>query len=112
MRGTPAIYYKALNRPFYILGVEKELFFINIGLSVAIAMAAKFSLLMDLIALIFMVGWHTASIFITKSDPIMKKIYLHHIRYKKYYQPNSNIHAISKPPKMSVPVYQYHNEKL
>jgi type IV secretion system protein VirB3 len=111
MRGTPAIYYKSLNRSFHILGVEKDLFFINIGLGVAIAISAKFSLFMDLIAFLFLLFGHGAGILITRSDPIMKKIYLRHIRYQKYYAPTSSLQAKSKPPKMSVPVYQFQNGK-
>lgn len=106
MRGTPAIYYKALNQQFHILGAEKGLFFINLGLGVAIAISAKFSLVMDLLAIVFLFVGHTAAVLITKADPLMKMIFLRHIRYQKYYRPFSGIHAKTKIPKMSVPIYQ------
>lgn len=111
MRGTPSVFYKSLNHRFNINGVDKDLFILNVGLSGVIALSAKFSLVMSIIAVLVMMIGHGAGVLITRADPIMKNIFLRHIHFKKYYPPISGIHAKSKLPKLSVPIYQTNNGK-
>ncbi len=111
MRGTPSVFYKSLNYRFNICGVDKDLFILNVGLSVVIALSAKFSLIMSAIAVLVMIIGHFTGVLITRSDPIMKNIFLRHIRYKKYYEPIPGMHEKIKSPTLSVPVYQTNNGK-
>ena len=105
-RGTPAIYFKSLNRFFHIFGVEKQLFFLIFGFASTIAFSAKFNPAMDVIALIIFFIGHTMGILITRIDDQMLAIYRRHIHYKKYYTPTSGIHAALPIVKPSVAFYQ------
>ena len=53
MRGTPSIYFNSLNRAFHMAGVDRQLFFLNVGLCTSIAFAAQFSPLMLMVSGIF-----------------------------------------------------------
>ncbi len=108
MRSTPEIYFQSLNRRFTIMGAEKSLFFLNLGLSGAIALSAKFYWVMDITALMILLMGHAVGVLITRSDPMMKEIYLRHIRYKKYYPSLSGLQAKHEIPKFSVPSYSTH----
>lgn len=103
--GGEALYFKSLNRPFYIMGIDRKLFFLLLGLCAPIAYSARFSFEMDIVAsLLFLLGY-VASICITRADSQFFAIYLRHIKYKNYYAPQPGIHALIKLTKPSVPVY-------
>lgn len=106
MRGTVAIYYKALNREFNVLGVDRQLFYLFVGLTLPIAFSARLSLVMDGVALLVFACLHGAGVLITRADNQMLAIFRRHIHYKKYYPPVSGIHALPRVVKASVPYYQ------
>lgn len=106
MRGTPAIYFRSLNRYFHVLGVDRQLFYLVVGLCLPIAFSARLSPWMDGIALIIFALLHTGGILITRTDNQMLPIYRRHIHYKKYYAANPGIHAKVPLVKPSVPIYQ------
>ncbi len=84
-RGTPAPFFKSFNRPILILGVERSLFFLLIGLSLPIAFSGHLAPIMDLIAiLIFLIGY-TAGLLLTRVDPQMLILYRRFIHYHSYY---------------------------
>ncbi|MDX2165085.1 MAG: VirB3 family type IV secretion system protein [Gammaproteobacteria bacterium] len=101
-----ALYFKSLNRQFQIIGIDRQLFFLLLGLCAPIAYSARFSFGMDIVAVVIFLVGYIGGIFITRSDPQLLKIYLRHIRYKNYYAPQSGIHASIRLVKPSVPVYQ------
>jgi type IV secretion system protein VirB3 len=106
MRGTPALYFSSLNRPFTIMGVDRKFFFFIVGLCLPIAFTAQFLPIMDAVAgSLFLVGY-SIGLLMTRADPYMFAIYQRHIRYRKYYAPQSGIHARLRLVKPSVPVYQ------
>ena len=106
MKGMKALYFKSLNRPFYIMGIDRQLFFLVLGLCAPIAYSARFNFLMDLLAIgLFMVGY-IAAIFMTRSDPQFMPIYVRHIKYKNYYAPQPGVAAPIRLVKPSVPFYQ------
>ena len=93
-RGTCAPYFKSLNRPFLILGVDRPLFFLLLGLCLPIAFSGHLSPLMDgVAALCFLIGYG-AGLLITRADSQMLTLYRRHIRYRKYYAAQPGIHAI------------------
>jgi len=106
MRGTPTIYFQSLNRPFTVLGVDRQLFFLFVGLSLPIAFSARLRPLMDLTALVLFLILYVIGLLITRLDYQILPIYRRHIHYKKYYTATSGIHSVIPLLKPSVPVYQ------
>jgi type IV secretory pathway TrbD component len=106
MRGTATIYFQSLNRPFTVLGVDRQLFFLFVGLSLPIAFSARLALIMDGVALGVFLIFYVMGILITRLDHQILPIYRRHIHYRKYYAATSGIHAKFPPLRPSVPVYQ------
>lgn len=50
MHGTPVTYFKSLNRPFTVLGVDRSLFYLFVAMGLAIAFSARLSWVMDGVA--------------------------------------------------------------
>jgi type IV secretory pathway TrbD component len=106
MRGTPSHYFKSLNRPFNILGVDQQLFYLFLGLCMPIPFSARLSPVMDGVALLIYIILHTIGVLITRADNQMLAIYRRHIHFKKYYRANPGVHAPLKITKPSVPFYE------
>lgn len=106
VRGTPMLYFKALNRPFLWCRVEKKFFFLNLLMSFPIAWSCMFtSFWMDGLAVIIFIIGHAAGVMITRCDPHMIELYLKHIKYKRYYLGQPTIYSRLQPVRGSVPVY-------
>lgn len=106
MRGTPAIYFKSLNRHFNVLGVDRQLFYLFVGFCLPIAFSARLVPMMDGIAGIVFTVLYVIGILLTRADNQMLAIYRRHIHYKKYYSANAGVHAKIPLIKPSVPFYQ------
>ena len=106
MRGTPVTYFKSLNRPFTVLGVDRALFYVFVGLCLAIAFSARLSPMMDVIAGVVFMLLHMVGVLVTRLDPQILPIYRRHIHYRTYYAPHAGIHANVPLIKPSVPFYQ------
>ena len=106
VKGAVKIGVKSLNRPFFIMGVDRRLFFLLLGFCVPIAYSARFSLEMDIITIIIFSLGYIAALLITRADPEFLQIYIRHIKYRKYYAAQAGIHAPIKFLKPSVPLYQ------
>ncbi|MFN7098227.1 MAG: VirB3 family type IV secretion system protein [Gammaproteobacteria bacterium] len=106
MRGTPAIYFKALNRHFNVLGVDRQLFFMFVGLCLPIAFAGRLAPNIDLIAGILFFVLYSVGVIITRLDNQWLAVYRRHIHYRRYYAAQAGIHAPVRLVKPSVPVYQ------
>lgn len=101
-----AYYFKSLNRHFTICGVDRQLFFLFVGLTLPIAFSARLSLLMDGIAFVIFIVLYSIGVLVTRKDPQILAVYRRHIHYKKYYRANASVHAASLRVKPSVPFYQ------
>jgi len=106
MIGTSAIYYKSLNRHFNVLGVDRQLFFLFVGLSLPIAFSARLMPFMDVVAILVFMGLYGMGVLITRADNQILAIYRRHIHYRKFYSANPGIHASIPLIKPSVPFYQ------
>jgi len=106
MQGTPVIYFKSLNRIFNVLGVDRQLFFLFVGLCLPIAFSARLAPIMDGTAVMMFLVLYVVGVLLTRVDNQMLAIYRRHIHYKKYYAANPGIHARIPLLKPSVPVYQ------
>ena len=106
MRGTSTTYFKSLNRDFHIFGVDRQLFYLFVGLCLPIAVSAHFNWLMDLITLFIFAILYTAGVYITRIDKQMLAIYRRHIHYQGYYSAHPSVYARNILIKPSVPFYQ------
>lgn len=106
MRGTPTVFYQSLNRPFHVLGVDRPLFYIFVALCLPLAFASRLNIKMDLIAAGLFVVFHAIGVLITRADNQMLAVYRRHIHYRKYYAPQSGIHATIPLLRPSVPFYE------
>lgn len=107
LRGTPNPYYQSLNRPFKIMGVEKQLFFLIVGITTPVAVAAQFSPKIDLLAFLLFIFGHLIGLLITRADPQMLGIYRRHIRYRTFYCNQARVNSRILPAiPASVPIYQ------
>ncbi len=82
MRGTPALYFKSLNRPFTVLGVDRSLFYLFVGLCLAIAFSSRLSPVMDVVAGMVFLILHGIGVFVTRVDAQILAIYRRHIHYQ------------------------------
>jgi type IV secretory pathway TrbD component len=103
--GTSVLYFKSLNRQFYILGIDRQLFFLLLGLCVPIAYSARFDPMMDILAVVVFIIGYIACVWITRADPKLLPIYLRHIRYRHYYSALTHVSAPIRITKPSVPFY-------
>ncbi len=105
MRGTPSIYFQSLNRYFMVMGVERSLFYLFVGVCLPIAVAGRLTLIPDLIAISLFIILHGCGVLITRCDSQMLAIYRRHIHYRKYYAPQPGIHANVRLIKPTVPYF-------
>lgn len=106
MQGTSALYFKSLNRPFTVLGVDRSLFYLFVGLCLAIAFSARLSLVMDVVAGVLFLVLHGIGVLVTRMDPQILAIYRRHIHYRSYYAAQPMLHSKIPLVKPSVPFYQ------
>jgi type IV secretory pathway TrbD component len=105
-RGTSAIYFKSLNRNFNVLGVDRQLFFLFVGVTLPIAFSARLLPFMDAVAFAIFIFLYIVGVLITRVDNQILTIYRRHIHYKKYYQASPSLRAKMPLIKASVPFYQ------
>jgi type IV secretory pathway TrbD component len=106
MHGTPVIYFKSLNRPFTVLGVDRSLFYLFVGIGLAIAFSARLALVMDVVAGVVFVVLHAMGVLLTRVDANVLAVYRRHIHYHSYYAAQPTIGSFVPLIKPSVPVYQ------
>lgn len=103
-RGTQTAYFKSLNRPMLILGIDRSLFFLLVGLCLPIAFSGHLGPLMDIIAGLFFMLCYFASLTITRADPQMLNLYRRYLRYSSYYAAQPSVHAKPVMQQVSVPI--------
>lgn len=106
MRGTPTKYFKSLNRHFHIFGVNRQLFYLFVGVCLPIAFSSRLMPVMDSVAIVVFLILYTIGVLITRVDDQILSIYRRHISYRKYYSTSTGIHARLSRLTLSVPFYQ------
>jgi len=106
MHGTPVTYFKSLNRPFTVLGVDRSLFYLFVGIGLAIAFSARLALVMDVVAGMVFVVLHAMGVLLTRVNANVLAVYRRHIHYRSYYTAQPSIGSSVPLIKPSVPVYQ------
>lgn len=104
-RGTAAPYFKSLNRPILIFGVDRSLFFISAGLCLPIAFSGHLAPMMDVITGLIFFSSYLAALWITRADPQMLALYRRYIQYHDQYSAQPVIYGPALIPKSSVPAH-------
>ena len=80
--------HRALSRPNLLLGADRELVLVTGLVSVILIFVVLtwFSAISGIAIWIIIVGLLR---LMAKSDPLMRKVYLRHIRYRPHYRPTS-----------------------
>lgn len=88
-------YYRCLNQPILMMGIDKGLFFLLFGLSSTLAFSAQFHWISDIVGLlVFMITYGIAR-FMTRIDPQIWPVYKRYIRYQSYYPSFSSVEIAS-----------------
>lgn len=93
LRQTPL--YRALHRPQLLLGGDRKLMVITLAAAALLILVSRntVSITFGLIILVIGVyGLRRAA----KADPMMREVYLRHIKYKGYYAPFSRPWRVGK----------------
>ncbi len=106
MIGTPVQYFEALNRPMLLLGVDRQLLLILVGLTVPIAFSASFNWLMDIIAGCLLLVGYAFGLILSRIDKQLIELYRRHIRFHHYYHALPGALASIPILRVSVPIYQ------
>lgn len=92
LRQTPI--YRSLNRPNIIMGCEREPILLT-GVLVGTLLFVTTSIISVIMGLMIWSFCFFALRKMAKTDPQMSKIYIRHIRYRRYYPAHSNPFALS-----------------
>lgn len=104
-RGEPVRYYQSLNRPILILGMDRSLFFLLVGLSLPIAFSAHLAPLMDCFALGFFSLGYIVTWLLTRDDLQVLSLLRRYLHYHPYYAAQPNLNSKQLAPEPSVPIY-------
>jgi type IV secretory pathway TrbD component len=94
------VIHQSANRPNLILGGDRELVLITILVSVALGFSLATWWGIGL-AVAFWAGAIAALQRMGKADPLLRPVYLRHIRYAAYYPAKSELHARGPQTPMS-----------
>lgn len=100
------LYFKSLNRPFLVLGVERQLFYGLIALCLPIAISGRLMFSMDVLSFLLFLVFYTLGVLVTRIDPQVLAIAKRHLRFHPYYAPVPHIGASIPKLLPSVPIYQ------
>src|SRR4051794_12063627 len=89
--------YQSANRPNQILGGDRELMLLAILIAVALAFS-----LASLWGVALSIGFWMSAVAVFqrmgKADPLMRQIYMRHIRYKTFYPAKSGLYSMCLEP--------------
>lgn len=105
-RGTPAMYYKSLNRYFNVFGVDRQLFYLFVGLSLPIAFSARLTPMMVGVSGVVFIILYCAGVLVTRMDNQILSIFRRHIHFQKYYSAHPGSQSKVLLLKPSVPFYE------
>lgn len=93
-RPREIIIHQSANRPNTLLGADRELVLmvIMIAFTLGLSLATWWGVI---VAALFWVCSVAALQRMGKADPLLKKVYMRHIRYKSWYPAKSGVYSIS-----------------
>lgn len=81
--------HRALSRPNLLMGADRELVLLT-GLAAVILIFVVLTVYSALFGVAIWIGIVGALRVMAKTDPLMRKIYVRHIRYRHQYRPTSS----------------------
>ena len=90
------VIHQSANRPYQILGGDWELVLVTLLISVALAFSLA-TLWGIVLAVAFWLGAIAVLQRMDKADPILRQVYLRHIRYRAFYAAKSALFSSCVP---------------
>lgn len=81
--------HRALSRPALLFGADRELVLVT-GLASAILIFVILKMIAAILGVLIWILVVGILRMMAKSDPLMRSVYLRHIRYRAYYRPTSS----------------------
>ncbi|RUM95290.1 conjugal transfer protein TrbD [Pseudaminobacter arsenicus] len=81
--------HRALSRPNHLMGADRELVLLT-GLATVILIFVVLTWFSALLGIAIWIGVVSALRIMAKADPMMRQVYLRHIRYRQAYRPTSS----------------------
>lgn len=93
------VIHQSANRPNQIMGGDRELVLTTILISVALAFS-----LASFWGVAVALAWHVSAMAVLrrmgKADPLLRHVYLRHIRYRPFYPAKSGLYSRCLQPSM------------
>jgi len=85
--------HQSANRPVQLLGADRELVLISalIAITVAFCLAAWWGVVLSIA---FWIGAVAVLRRMGKADPLLRHVYLRHIRYRAFYPAQAGLHSV------------------
>ncbi len=80
--------HRALSRPALLFGADRELVLVT-GLASVILIFVILDLIAAVVGIVLWIVVVGLLRMMAKADPLMRKVYLRHIKYRNYYRPTS-----------------------
>ena len=90
----------SLNRPQLLMGADRELVLLT-GLFCSLLAVSVMTVTSFLIAGVSFTSVVVVLARIGKADPLMRKVYIRHVRYRDFYPAKSGRQVVGMPTKMS-----------
>lgn len=81
--------HRALSRPALLFGADRELVLVT-GLASAILIFVILKMIAAILGILIWILVVGILRMMAKADPLMRSVYLRHIRYRAYYRPTSS----------------------
>ena len=81
--------HRALSRPNHLMGADRELVLLT-GLATVILIFVALTWFSALLGIAIWIGVVGALRMMAKDDPMMRQVYLRHVRYRQTYRPTSS----------------------
>lgn len=81
--------HRALSRPNHLMGADRELVLLT-GLATVILIFVVLTWFSALLGIAIWIGVVGALQMMAKADPMMRQVYLRHVRYRQTYRPTSS----------------------
>ena len=81
--------HRALSRPNHLMGADRELVLLT-GLATVILIFVVLTWFSALLGIAIWIGVVGALRMMAKADPMMRQVYLRHVRYQQAYRPTSS----------------------
>jgi len=92
-RAREVLIHQSANRPNQIMGGDRELVLTTILISVSLGFS-----LASLWGVALAVAWHLSAMAVLKrmgkADPLLRHVYMRHIRYRPFYPAKSGLHSV------------------